>query len=125
MRRMKEWIMVNYLLKQLNNGRYYLICIDPDSILNYLDELRQEPLLRSNAGELIVDQLLVTGNGRNRFLACQFSCGEIMLHTAKKIDSEDFYRRISVEALQQNINLLDYSILTEDQVEAIRQGQIV
>ena len=105
MRRMKGWIMVNYLLKQLNNGQYYLICIDSDSILNYLDELRQEPLLRSNAGELIVDQLLVTGNGRIVFWPSVL-LRKTMLHTAKNISSKDFFRRISVEALQQNINLL-------------------
>jgi len=122
---MKGYIMINYLLKQLNNDQYYLICMDYNSILNYLDEVENEPLLQSNTGELIIDQLLVAGNGKNRFLTCQFSCGEIMLDTARNISISDSYRRISSEFFKQNIDLLRYSILTESQVESIRQGQDV
>lgn len=74
---------MNYYLKQLNTDQYYLVCMDYNSILNYLDEIENDPLIISNEGELIIDQLLVTGTGKNRFLTCQFSYGKIRLTTAK------------------------------------------
>jgi len=117
--------MTNYLLKQLNDYQCYLICMDYNSIRYYLDDIANEPLIQSNAGDLIIDQLLVAGNGKNRFFTCQFSYGEIKLDTAKNIKSNDTYRRISSELLKQNIDLLKYSILTDNQVESIRHGQVV
>jgi hypothetical protein len=117
--------MMNYLLKQLNKDLYYLVCMDYNGVLNYLDEVENEPLLQSNAGELVIDQLLVTGNGRNRFLTCQFSYGEIRLDTAKNIDSKDAYKTISAKLLKENIDALKYSILSDSQIDLLRQGQCV
>ena len=122
-----RWIyfMINYYLQQLNDGQYYLVCMDYNSILNYLDEVENESLIQSNEGNLIVDQLLVSGNGKNRFLACQFSYGKIILNTAKNIDSTDIFKRTSSELLNQNLDTLKYSILTDSQLELLRQGQII
>jgi len=117
--------MVNYLIKQLDIDQYYLICMDYNSVLNYLDEIENEPLIRSNTGNLIIDQLLVTGNGKNRFLACMFSHGEIKLNTAKNVNVTDAFKRISSELFNQNLDALKYSILTDTQLDLIRQGQPV
>jgi hypothetical protein len=117
--------MVNYLIKQLDIDQYYLICMDYNSILNYLDEVENEPLIRSNTGNLIIDQLLVAGNGKNRFLACVFSHGEIKLDTTKNVDVTDTLKRISSELLHQNLGALKYSVLTDSQLELIRQGQVI
>lgn len=117
--------MVNYLIKQLDIDQYYLICMDYNGILNYLDEVENEPLIRSNTGNLIIDQLLVAGNGKNRFLACGFSHGEIKLDTTKNVNVTDTLKRISSELLQQNLDALKYSILTDSQLELIRQGQVI
>jgi len=117
--------MINYLLKQLNNDQYYLICMDYRSILNYLDEVENETLIQSNEGELIIDQLLVAGNGKNRFLTCQFSHGNIKLDTAKNVNGTVVFRRISSELFNKNLEAIKYSILTDSQLELIRQGHIV
>lgn len=117
--------MMNYYLKQLNSDQYYLICMDYNSVLNYLDEVENEPLIQSNKGDLIIDQLLVAGIGKNRFLTCQFSHGEIKLDTAKNVDGTDSFRLLSSEILNQHSTALKYSILTDSQLELIRQGHII
>ena len=117
--------MINYLIRKLNVDQYYLVCMDYNSVLNYLDKVEKEPLIRSNAGNLIIDQLLVAGNGKNRFLSCQFSHGEIKLDTAKNVDATDAFKRISSELLNKNLEALKYSILTDNQLDLIRQGQVI
>lgn len=117
--------MSNYFIKQLNNRQYYLVCMDYQSVLNYLSDIEDEYLIQSNSGELIIDQLLVAGNGKNRFLSCQFSHGEIKLDTAKNITATDKFKSISSEVLAQNMELLKYSILSDNQLELIRQGYAV
>ena len=38
----------NYILNQLNTNQYFLINLDYNSILNYLDEIESEYLIESN-----------------------------------------------------------------------------
>ena len=117
--------MINYYLKQLNKDQYYLICMDYNNILSYLDEIEKEALIKNNQGELIIDQLLVVGNGRNRFITCQFSYGKIKLNTAKNIDGSDVFKCISLEIFRKYFDQLKYSILTDSQLEQINLGQII
>jgi hypothetical protein len=117
--------MFNYLIRQLYTDQYYLICMDYNSILNYLDMVENEPLIQSNSGDLTIDQLLVAGNGKNRFLTCQFSYGKLKLDTAQNVDVTDTVKRISSELLSKNYEALKYSILTNNQLDLIRQGQII
>ena len=117
--------MSKYYLEKLSNDQLFLVCIDYNSILNYLNEVEKEVLLQSNEGEIIIDQLLVAGNGNNRFISCQFSCGEIKLETAKNIEGIRKYKQISTNVLKEYLNLLKYTILTDTQIELISQGQIV
>lgn len=88
---------MKYLIKRLDQNRYYLLCMDYESILNYLDDIEKENLIKANAGDLIIDQLLVTGDGRNRFLACQFFHGKVKLETAKNIEGTKDFKHISLE----------------------------
>ncbi len=117
--------MIHYVFKQLNSNQYYLVCMDYNSILNYLDEIESEYLIESNEGELIIDQLLVAGNGRNRFISCLFSYGKIELGSAKNIEGSYEYKRLTTELLKQYYNDLKYSILTDNQLKMIREGQVI
>jgi hypothetical protein len=117
--------MKNYILNQLNTNQYFLINLDYNSILNYLDEIESEYLIESNKGELIVDQLLVAGNGKNRFISCQFSYGKIELGSAKNIEGTYEYKRITTELLKRHHNDLKYSILTDSQLKMIQEGHVV
>lgn len=99
--------------------------MDYNSILNYLDEIESEHLVGSHEGELIIDQLLVAGNGKNRFISCKFSCGKIELETAKNIEGLFEYKKITTEFLKQYYTNLKYSILTDSQLKMIREGHVV
>lgn len=114
--------MKKYLIRQLSNNEYYLLCMDYTSILNYLDLIENEPLVRSNAGQLIIDQLLVSGNGKTRFLICQFANGKVKLGTAKNVEGTEAFKQISSELFRQNLDALRFSILTDSQLNLIKQG---
>jgi len=117
--------MNNYFVKQLNKDQYYLICMNYYGILNYIDEIEKEALIQFNEGNIVIDQLLVAGNGKNRFITCQFSYGKIKLDTAIYVSDTDEFRRISSEFFSQHLDTLKYSILTDSQIELLRQKQVV
>ena len=71
---------------------------------------------------LLIDQLLVSGNGKNRFFSCLFDHGEINLSTAQTVLPADYYRKLATQLLRDNIPRLKYSILTDQQKESIRKG---
>ena len=122
---MKWCTMINYLLSKLNSDQYYLLCMDYNGILTYLDAVEIEPLIKSNEGDLIIDQLLVAGNSKNRFITCKFSHGKVKLETATSVSGTEEYRRVSSKLLRKHLDLLKHSILTDSQLELIRQGQVI
>lgn len=117
--------MRNYILYELSNDQYdyQLLCLTYESILNYLDQIENDLVLRNRSGKLLIDQLLVTGNGRNRFIACEFRDGEIILSTARNVVPENKYRDLTVKLLQLNYELLKCSILSDHQRELVMEGQ--
>lgn len=117
--------MMNYLIEQLKQDQFYILCMDYSSILGFLDEVENEEMIRATSGNLVVDQLLIAGDGRNRFLSCKFISGKVLLETAENITGTDEYRGIASRLLSQRIDLLKYSTLTETQLESIRQKQAV
>ena len=100
----------------------FLPCLTFESVLNYLDSIKAEPLISSSKGILLIDQLLVSGNGKNRFFSCLFDHGEINLSTAQTVLPADYYRKLATQLLRDNIPRLKYSILTDQQKESIRKG---
>lgn len=116
--------MKEYVIQQLNNKEYdiFLLCLTFESILSYIKHIEHEQLILKSKGILLVDQLLVTGNGKNRFLSCLFDHGRIDLSTVKTICPQEYYRRISIDLLKKNIELLHNSILTDRQRESIKKG---
>jgi hypothetical protein len=116
--------MKDYLLYNLNNNQYdyFLLCLTYESILNYISTLENEQLLQSKKGKLLIDQLLITGNGKNRFMACEYNCGEIVLSTAENIIPDRSYKDLTIKLLQQNFEQLNNSILSDHQRELIMEG---
>lgn len=116
--------MKNYVLYDLQNGKYdyFLLGLTYESILNYLDILENDQLLHNKSGKLLIDQLLVTGNGKNRFITCEYNRGEIVLSTAENIIPDKEYKDLAIKLLQQNIELLKCSILSDHQRELISEG---
>lgn len=119
--------MNNFVLHEINKENLLLVCLDHNSFIAYVPEMQDDEHIQSNEGNLIIDQLLVTGDGNNRFLLCGFSHGRISLNEAQVISHEDTreYRKISSRILNNNFNMLEYSILTDKQLEMIHNGDVV
>lgn len=119
--------MRDYIIKNLHSRFYskFLLCLTFESIITYLDKIENDPEIISQSGELLIDQLLVTGNGYNRFVKCSFSNGEIDLVSAKNVIPAIEYRQLSVKLLQENYEYVYNSILTEEQRKMILNGEVI
>lgn len=116
--------MKEYALCKPNDREYngFLLCLTFESIFSYLNHIEAEPLLSHTAGSLLVDQLLITGNGRNRYISCSFDNGKINMASMKIVSPSEYYRKLSLDLLQHNLQLLHNSILTEYQLECVQKG---
>lgn len=116
---------MNYHIVRLNQKQYYLVCMSNDSILSFSEELENEPIIKSNEGELIVDQLLLAGVGKNRFISCKFCHGKVNFDTAKTVEATKTYDFLSSKVFSQYLDLLRYSILTDSQLELIEKRSAI
>jgi len=112
--------MINFRISETGyDDELFVVCMGYDSILNYIDDIEKMINDKYRDGKLVVDQLLVTGNGKNRFLECQIKDGKIALSSARLITPLDRYIELSKIYLTQNRNTLKRSILTEHEKESI------
>ena len=103
----------------------FLLCLTFESIFAYLGRIESEPLItKSKCGTLLIDQLLATGNGRNRYIRCEFCDGRIDISSFTNVNPNEYYREISLKLLRGNIELLHNSILTDIQRDNIKRGII-
>lgn len=114
--------MKNYEIQQLQDKKYnaLLLWLSSESIIEYITEIEHEPLLMQSKGTLLIDQLLITGDGKNRFVSYLYDHGKIDLTTAKRVEQNN-YKKISKELLRKNFELLKYSILTKKQLQEIKE----
>lgn len=114
--------MKNYEIQQLQDKKYnaLLLWLSSESIIEYITEIEHEPLLMQSKGTLLIDQLLITGDGENRFVSCLYNHGKIDLTTAKRVEQSNC-NKISKELLRKNFKLLNYSILTKKQLQEIKE----
>lgn len=120
---MKEY--KDYYLKPAHTDEYdlFLICFGHEGLMAYIDEVENEPLIKENEGTLLVDQLLVTGNGRNRFLLIPFKNGDLDLSETESIEPGEDYRKKSAEYIKKHLHLLENSILSDQEREHISKGK--
>lgn len=118
--------MKEYAIRKLLGKEYdgLLLCLTFDSILSYLTNVEDEPIISNSKGTLLIDQLLITGNGRNRFISCSFDHGKIDLSSTQNVFPSDYYKSISIDLLQENFALLQNSILSDKQKEKIKHKVI-
>lgn len=64
----------------------FLLCLTTDRIMEYLQDIENETMLAKSEGVLIIDQLLSTGNGKNRYIACPYKNGKIDINSSKTIE---------------------------------------
>ncbi len=116
--------MNSCLIEKIDFGGYnrFLLCLTFESIVNYLSEIEASPEMIKSSGKLLIDQLLVTGDGDNRFISCSFLNGKLDMNTAQIVIPDGRFRSITTERLHDNYMYVEHSILTKYQRECIKKG---
>lgn len=92
-----------------------VLCLSSESLLAYIDKIEQTLAEDNLDGKVLIDQLLLTGNGTNRFMSVSFSHGKFDLKTARVANPPEYYRKATAEWLHDNYRYAENSILTAKQ----------
>ena len=118
----EEFVMKDYIVKKINIEDYdrFVLCLSCESVLVYLNEIETAPIMKKFSGKIIIDQLLITGDGNNRFMSCYFTDGKLDRRTAKVVTPSNLIRKKTVELLHDNYSTVENSILSEVQRKNIK-----
>ena len=110
-----------YLIREAHTDEFeiYIVCLSFESIANYLEKISQEDLIQNSKGKILIDQLLITGNGKNRFLLCEFDRGNIIVESAENINPDETYKEKTIKLLNKNKDIVENSILTDSEKDKI------
>ncbi len=114
--------MNEYKIIKTNTEGYgrLVLCLTFENLLSYINKI-EKALSETDTDEIIlIDQLLVSSNGTNRFISCLFSKGKFDFRTAHTVSPEECYRKETIEFLHDNYCYVENSILTEAQRKKIR-----
>ena len=115
--------MAECIIEKINDKEYdrYLLCLTFESIINYLPAIEESPDLIGYTGKMLIDQLLVAGNGINRFISCECKSGKIEL---KNVSPDASFKKRSSKILHDNYKYVENSILTVEQKQLVRLCEI-
>lgn len=116
--------MSEYIIFNTNVDGYdrYVLCLSFESLLSYIRKIEIVLAEGKREEKILIDQLLITGNGKNRFMSCVFSDGRLDFRTAQIVTPSDFFRKETVEWLHDNYSYVENSILTEEQRQKIKDN---
>lgn len=116
--------MSEYIIFNTNVDGYdrYVLCLSFESLLSYIRKIEIVLAEGKREEKILIDQLLITGNGTNRFMSCVFSDGRLDFRTAQIVIPSDFFRKETVEWLHDNYSYVENSILTEEQRQKIKDN---
>ena len=123
--------MKKYILEKINEDKYayFIISLTYESILDYIEEIEKKLSIEKNKIVIIIDQLLTTGNNKNRFISCEYQNGKIKLFNRARnegnFDCSENIRKISSQVLKNNYELIENSILTKNQKQCIKEGRAI
>lgn len=119
--------MKKYILEKINEDKYtyFIISLTYEGVLDCIEEIEEELIIERNIRILLIDQLLSTGNNKNRFISCEYQNGKIKLYTAKNVDCEEKIRKISSQILKNRNEIIENSILTKYQKQSIKEGKAI
>lgn len=114
---MEEYIIINTNVEGYDR---FVLCLSFESLWTYIKKI-EDALAKNNTTERVLfDQLLITGNGSNRFMSCDFSEGKLDFRTAHIVMPTDYFRKETVDWLYNNYYYVENSILTEEQRQKIK-----
>lgn len=116
--------MNEYTILKTNADDYdrLVLCLSSESLLSYIKKIEQTLAEDNSDGKVLIDQLLITGNGTNRFINVYFSHGRFDMKTAQTVNPPEHYRKQTVEWLHNNYCYIEYSILTAKQRQKIKDN---
>lgn len=116
--------MSEYTIFNTNVDGYdrYVLCLSFESLLYYIRKIEIVLAEGKREEKILIDQLLITGNGTNRFMSCVFSDGRLDFRTAQIVIPSDFFRKETVKWLHDNYSYVENSILTEEQRQKIKDN---
>lgn len=119
--------MEKYVLKKLNidSCAYFVVSLTYEGILDYIEEIESKIEYEENIRIILIDQLLTTGNNKNRFISCECKEGKIRLFTAKNVIGIEKIRKLSSQILRDNYKIIENSILTRNQKQSIKEGKAI
>lgn len=117
--------MKEYIIKETNQEGFdrFLLCLSFESLFNYLSSIEASPQMIHASGRILIDQLLITGDGDNRFISCYFTDGRLDFETAHIVKPTVFFRKETVAWLHNNYCYVENSILSESLRQKIRDGE--
>lgn len=115
--------MDEFVIHKVKTSGYdrFLLCLTFESITTYKSLVESSPLIKCQTGKILIDQLLVAGNGQNRFISCEYVSGILDFTTAQAVHPDDYYKKIAVKWLNSHYAYVEHSILTEEQRYYIRE----
>jgi len=121
--------MTNYYkIYTLSSGSYscLVVCLSYESIFSYINALQNDLKHKGiENANILIDQLLISGNGKNRFLSIMFENGAFVHASAKNVETDQYYHQLTSSELKRNRRLLENSILTPKQISMISRGCVV
>ena len=118
---MNEYVIIKTSIEDYDR---LVLCLSSESLLTYIKKIETTLAENNTDGKILIDQLLITGDGKNRFMSCKFSNGKIDFRTAKTVKPNGYYRKEIVNWLHNNYCYVEHSILTEDQRQNIKNNII-
>ena len=116
--------MKEFIIFDTNADGYdkQVLCLTCESLLPYIQKIESALAEKIIEGKILIDQLLITGNGANRFVSCKFSDGRLDPEIARVVTPTEYYRKETVEWLHNNYSFVENSILTEEQRQKIKDN---
>lgn len=114
--------MNEYKIIKTNVGDYdiLVLCLTSESLLNYIKKIECSLSETDTEETILIDQLLITGDGANRFMSCLCKNGKLDFRTAHTVVPEEYYRKKTIEFLHDNYWYVENSILTDGQKQKIK-----
>jgi len=118
----------NFKLFFHSHGQFscQVLCLSYASIYSYIEliqaELRKNKILNAN---ILIDQLLITGNSKNRFLAIKLINGEFSFSDAINVSPEAIHRQFTSTFLRKQQKILKSSILTQREIAMLNKGSVL
>lgn len=70
-----------------------VLCLTFESLLTYIKKIECSLSGTDTDETILIDQLLITGDGANRFMSCLFKNGKLDFRTAHTVIPAEYYRK--------------------------------